>query len=556
MGRDTGLPTSSSLFSSRTISRSSEPASASISMAVKAMATPAFMSSVPGPHRRPWATRQGMVLSVPSGHTVSMCPRSSARFTHPYLRRGPNRASITSPKARCRWVLTRPPSARACAATSAPQASTAALSSEGDSARTSVWIISSSADSLRRAPASRARIGTQASGEIADFGLTSIGFLARDSLILRGPNLVRHAAQIFKAGAKQQFSDAKCGKNATRHLRKIASNLTSTPPVRGVGVGILAQPAHLEQTIAEPIAFEGVGLHSGAPVNMRLLPAPAGSGIVFRRTDLDNFEIPAVGRNVAKVRYATSLMLQGVLISTTEHLLSALIGIGVDNVIVELDNLELPILDGSAQSYVQAILRAGIRTQRRRRETIRVLHPVEVREGDKFIGVYPGSGYRIEYTIDFPAPIGRQKSCIDLSAETYGTSIDAARTFGYKADEQRLRDMGLIRGASPENAIILGASGPENGPLRFVDEYVRHKVLDLIGDLALAGRRIEGHVVAERAGHAMHTALVSRLIKDRSAWELAHVPVESATAEEASGEDAAPATSSSASVSAPALAGA
>jgi UDP-3-O-[3-hydroxymyristoyl] N-acetylglucosamine deacetylase len=295
----------------------------------------------------------------------------------------------------------------------------------------------------------------------------------------------------------------------------------------------LASPAHLEQTIAAPIEFEGIGLHSGAPVTMRLLPAPAGSGIVFRRTDLDNFEIPANGRNVAKVSYATSLMRQGVLISTTEHLLSALIGMGVDNVIIELDNLELPILDGSALPYVQAFLSVGIRTQRRRRETIRVLRPVEVREGNKFIGVYPGTGYSIQYTIDFPAPIGRQKASVDLAAETYGDFIAAARTFGYKADEQRLRDMGLIRGANARNAIILGAKGPENGPLRFVDEYVRHKVLDLIGDLALAGRRIEGHVVAERAGHAMHTALVSRLLKDRSAWELAHVPVETAQAEEA-----------------------
>jgi UDP-3-O-[3-hydroxymyristoyl] N-acetylglucosamine deacetylase len=221
-------------------------------------------------------------------------------------------------------------------------------------------------------------------------------------------------------------------------------------------------------------------------------------------------------------------MRQGVLISTTEHLLSALIGMGVDNVIVELDNLELPILDGSALPYVQAFLAAGIRTQRRRRETIRVLRPVEVREGNKFIGVYPGSGYSIHYTIDFPAPIGRQKTTVDLAGETYGDLIAAARTFGYKADEKRLRDMGLIRGANAGNAIILGAKGPENGPLRFADEYVRHKVLDLIGDLALAGRRIEGHVVAERAGHAMHTALVSRLLKDRSAWELAHVPVETA----------------------------
>ena len=287
----------------------------------------------------------------------------------------------------------------------------------------------------------------------------------------------------------------------------------------------MARLAHLEQTIAEPLEFSGVGLHSGAPVTMRLLPAPAGSGIVFRRTDLDNFEITADGRNVAKVSYATSLMRQGVLISTTEHLLSALIGMGIDNVIAELDNLELPILDGSALPYVQAFLNAGIRTQRRRRETIRVLRPVEVREGKKFIGVYPGSGYSIQYSIDFPAPIGHQRAYVDLAADTYGASIAGARTFGYKADEKKLRDMVLIRGAGPESAIILTPKGPENGPLRFADEYVRHKILDLIGDLALAGKRIEGHVVAERAGHAMHTALVTRLLKDRSAWELAHVPV-------------------------------
>jgi UDP-3-O-[3-hydroxymyristoyl] N-acetylglucosamine deacetylase len=288
----------------------------------------------------------------------------------------------------------------------------------------------------------------------------------------------------------------------------------------------LGQHEHLEQTIADPIEFAGVGLHSGAPVTMRLLPAPGGSGVVFRRTDLDNFEIPAVGRNVAKVSYATSLMRQGVLISTTEHLLSALIGMGVDNVIVEVDNLELPILDGSALPYVEAFERVGIRTQRRRREYIRVVKPVEVREGDKFIGVYPGSGYSIEYSIDFPAPIGRQSTAVDLATETYGTLIAPARTFGYKADEKRLRNMGLIRGAGPENAIILGKQGPENGPLRFQDEYVRHKMLDLIGDLALAGHRIEGRVVAERAGHAMHTALVQRLMKDRSAWELARIPME------------------------------
>ena len=296
----------------------------------------------------------------------------------------------------------------------------------------------------------------------------------------------------------------------------------------------MGQTAHLEQTIAAPLEFTGVGLHSGAPVTMRLLPAPAGSGIVFRRTDLDNFEIPATGRNVAKVSYATSLMRQGVLISTTEHLLSALIGMGVDNVIVELDNLELPILDGSALPYVEAIPR---RRYQDAAQKARIDQGPERQSkcarATSLLGCIRGRAIAFEYRIDFPAPIGQQETSIDLAAETYGTFIAPARTFGYKADEKKLRDMGLIRGASPENAIVLGPKGPENGPLRFSDEYVRHKVLDLIGDLALAGRRIEGLVVAERAGHAMHTALVARLMKDRSAWELAYVPAAGSEAEDA-----------------------
>jgi UDP-3-O-[3-hydroxymyristoyl] N-acetylglucosamine deacetylase len=280
--------------------------------------------------------------------------------------------------------------------------------------------------------------------------------------------------------------------------------------------------AHFERTIRSEIEFSGVGLHSGAPVSMRLVPAPAGSGIVFRRIDLDNFEIPAIGRNVAKVSYATSLMRGSVLISTTEHLLSALIGYGVDNVIVEVDNLEVPILDGSAFPYVQAFHSVGLKQQRRRREYIKILKEVEVRDGSKFIGVYPGSGYGIQYTIDFPQPIGYETFTGDLAVGDYVEQIAPARTFGFKEDEAMLRDMGLIRGVSDESAIILSRQGVENGPLRFPDEFVRHKVLDLIGDLALAGRRIQGRVVAERAGHAMHTALVQRLLRDRSAWELAH----------------------------------
>jgi UDP-3-O-[3-hydroxymyristoyl] N-acetylglucosamine deacetylase len=260
-------------------------------------------------------------------------------------------------------------------------------------------------------------------------------------------------------------------------------------------------------------------LHSGAPVNLRILPAPAGTGVVFRRVDLDGFEIEAVGRNVARVSYATSLQKKGVLISTTEHLLSAFIGIGLDNAIVELDNLELPILDGSAQPFVDLVLQAGLKQQRKKRSYLRILREIEVREGNKFIAVYPASGYTVAYTIHFAPPIGEQSFELDLSRDLYRKEVGPARTFGFLREEQAMRNMGLIRGASEANVIVLTETGTKNGPLRFPDEFVRHKVLDLIGDLALVGRQIIGRIVAHRAGHAMHTALVSRLLKDRSLWE-------------------------------------
>ena len=264
----------------------------------------------------------------------------------------------------------------------------------------------------------------------------------------------------------------------------------------------------------------GVGLHSGAPVHLRILPAPAGSGIVFHRVDLDGFEVEAISRNVARVSYATSLMKKGVLISTTEHLLSAFIGTGIDNAIVELDNLELPILDGSAQPFVELIQQAGIRKQRRARTYLRIRHGLEMREGDKFIAVYPADTYSVSYTIDFPHPlIGKETLSVELANGNYFREIAAARTFGSRQDEKTLRNMGLIRGASRENCVVLTRDGVENPPLRFADEFVRHKVLDLIGDLALLGKQILGNVVADRAGHAMHTALVSRLLRDRTLWE-------------------------------------
>jgi UDP-3-O-[3-hydroxymyristoyl] N-acetylglucosamine deacetylase len=262
-----------------------------------------------------------------------------------------------------------------------------------------------------------------------------------------------------------------------------------------------------EQTIRAAVSCSGVGLHSGAPVSLRILPAPTGTGVVFRRTDLDGFEIEASGRNVARVSYATSLMKKGVLISTTEHLLSALIGVGIDNAIVELDNLELPILDGSSRPFVEMIQNAGVRRQRRARTYLRIVRDIELREGDKFIAVYPANTYSVSYSINFPHPL--------IGKQTFGVHL----TIGFLHEADAMRQQGLIRGASTDNAIVLTKDQVVNPPLRYQDEFVRHKVLDLIGDLALIGKQILGSVVADRAGHAMHTALVSRILRDKSYWE-------------------------------------
>ena len=272
-----------------------------------------------------------------------------------------------------------------------------------------------------------------------------------------------------------------------------------------------------ERTIRTPAECSGVGLHSGAPVHLRILPAPAGTGIVFHRTDLDGFEIEAVSRNVARVSYATSLMKKGVLISTTEHLLSAFIGMGVDNAIVELDNLEVPILDGSALPFIEMITAAGLRQQRRKRVYLKILRPCELQEGDKFIGVYPADRYSVSYAIDFPHPlIGSERFQVELSNGSYVKDIASARTFGFLEQQRAMLNMGLIRGASRDNCVVLTPDGIDNPPLRYRDEFVRHKVLDLIGDLALFGKRILGYVKADRAGHALHTAIVSRILRGPS----------------------------------------
>ena len=276
-----------------------------------------------------------------------------------------------------------------------------------------------------------------------------------------------------------------------------------------------------ETTVQRPVEASGVGLHHGVPVNIRILPAPVSTGIVFLRTDLDNFPIPASWRHVARVSYATSLMRQGVLISTTEHLLSSLYSMGIDNAYVEIDNLEVPILDGSGEPFVRLIEQAGIRQYRRKRRYLRIRRPVSVEDKGKRISIIPDESFRLTCDTDYPDPVGRQSLELEVTPERYASQIAFARTFGWETDLNQMKNMGLIRGASLENAVCFTSTGTLNPEgLRAPDECCRHKALDLIGDLALLGRPLLGHVIAERAGHAMHAALVARIMQDPSLYEI------------------------------------
>lgn len=278
----------------------------------------------------------------------------------------------------------------------------------------------------------------------------------------------------------------------------------------------------LETSIHTPVETEGIGLHSGVPVRMRILPAPPATGIQFVRTDLDRFPIPASWRHVARVSYATSLMRQGVLLSTTEHLLSVFYSMGIDNAFVEIDNLEVPILDGSGLPFVKLLENAGRRTYRRRRKYLRIRRPVSVEGDGKRITILPCDRFLLTCRIFFNHPlVGHQSLELEVTPETYAKEIAPARTFGFAHELDQMRNMGLIRGASLDNAVCFDRETTLNPDgMRFADECCRHKVLDLIGDLALIGRPLLGHVIAERAGHAMHAALVAKIMSDPSLYEL------------------------------------
>ena len=211
-----------------------------------------------------------------------------------------------------------------------------------------------------------------------------------------------------------------------------------------------------QTTIASSASTEGVGLHTGVYGHVTLTPAPAETGIVFRRTDLDNFPIEAQGHNVARVSYATSLMKQGVLLSTTEHLLAAIYSCGIDNIYIDIDAIEIPILDGSAEPFMQMLERCGIRRLRRRRRFLKVLKPLEVIEGDRRIGIYPANEFHVSCYVDFPHPlVGKQEFEMAVNEESFRQLLARARTFCFERDIQPLRAMGLIRGGSLENAIVL-----------------------------------------------------------------------------------------------------
>jgi UDP-3-O-[3-hydroxymyristoyl] N-acetylglucosamine deacetylase len=280
-----------------------------------------------------------------------------------------------------------------------------------------------------------------------------------------------------------------------------------------------------QRTLRRSITCAGIGLHSGHRVTLTLRPAPADYGIRFRRADLGGLEIPARVEHVASLNYATGLSFAGASVETVEHLLAALVSQGVDNVAIELNTPEVPIMDGSAAPFVYLLQEAGIKKLSAPRRFLKVLRPVSIARGDKHIAIYPADEFRISYTISFDHPLLRHQSrSVVITPDAFAEDLAPARTFGFLKDLEMLRQQGLTLGGSLDNAVVLGETGVLNNTLRFEDEFVRHKILDAIGDLALVGAPIIGHVVAHRGGHALHTALGTRLLEEREAWTFVEAP--------------------------------
>ena len=278
--------------------------------------------------------------------------------------------------------------------------------------------------------------------------------------------------------------------------------------------------AHLT-TIRSAVTAQGVGLHGGELVRLTLRPAPAGSGLRFVRTDLGGAVIPARVGHLARCAWATTLAADGATVGTVEHVLSAVFAAGIDDLILEVDGPEVPILDGSSAPFLALLDRAGRRDSGVARRALRILRPVRVGDADRWLAISPGAGLQIRYTIDFsPAAIGRSARAFHLDAEAYARDIAPARTFCRLEEVEGLRRSGLALGGSLENAVVVDGERILNDGLRFDDEFVRHKILDLLGDLALLGAPLEGSIEAWRAGHALHARLMTELLERRDAWTL------------------------------------
>jgi UDP-3-O-[3-hydroxymyristoyl] N-acetylglucosamine deacetylase len=254
---------------------------------------------------------------------------------------------------------------------------------------------------------------------------------------------------------------------------------------------------------------------------LSLKPAAADSGIRFRRSDLGGLEVPASARHVGGINYATALTRDAVRVDTVEHLLSALVSLGIDNAVVELNSPEVPIMDGSAAPFVYLIQEAGVKDLDVPRQYLKVRRPVSLTRVDKRIALYPSDHFKVTYSIAFDHPMLRHQSrTLRISEATFVDEIAPARTFTFLKEVEMLRQQGLALGGSLENAVVIGDTGVLNNGLRFDDEFVRHKILDVIGDLALVGHPIIGHLVVHRGGHGLHTAFASQLLDERDAWEL------------------------------------
>ena len=274
------------------------------------------------------------------------------------------------------------------------------------------------------------------------------------------------------------------------------------------------------RTLRTSVSCTGIGLHSGRPARATLHPAPPGHGVRFVRTDL-GIEVPATLEHLVGVEYATTLRRDGASVGTVEHLLSALYAIGVDDVRVEVDGPEVPILDGSSAPFVLLIHEAGLRTTSEPRRAITLLRPVEVQLGGKWARLLPAPSLSVSYTIAFDHPLLRHQAIdLDVTLESFVEQIAPARTFGFLSEVEALQRQGLARGGSLDNAIVIGDAAILNGDLRFEDEFVRHKVLDAIGDLALLGHPLVARLEAYKAGHAVHVALARALMARPECWTL------------------------------------